>query len=219
MEGNMPYCEKCGSKIKETSNFCQNCGTKVEFISEIPSEKRTEEPKSQTYTEEQIVQQSQDHERTPPPPRDRVSTPFSPVVEETQNYNMPDTTQPQTIRNQWIALIISLFFPGLGQVYVGQLQRGLIFLAATMIISIILGALALVPLLWGMYDAYSIAKKVNNREGAYIPSPATNYIIYFVAWVIFLILAAIIPEILFGSSTFSDSIDYSYYPSFDNPRI
>ena len=214
----MPYCEKCGSKIKETSNFCQNYGAKNEILSGSPPEERYQEPPSRVYTEKQTVDQSQHYEETPQKPRERVSPPYAPVVEQTREY-AADRTPSQTIRNQWIALIVSLIFPGLGHVYVGQLQRGLIFLAATMIVSIFLGVLAIVPLLWGMYDAYTIAKNVNAREAPYSPSPATHYIMYFVVWVVLIILSAIIPEILFGSSTFSDSFDTSFYPGFDNERI
>lgn len=41
MEGNMSYCEKCGTKLEDRDNFCKKCGTKV--IKEHPKEKILEE--------------------------------------------------------------------------------------------------------------------------------------------------------------------------------
>jgi len=41
MEGNMSYCEKCGTKLEDKDKFCKKCGTKV--IKEHPKEKTLEE--------------------------------------------------------------------------------------------------------------------------------------------------------------------------------
>lgn len=69
-------------------------------------------------------------------------------------------------KSSGIAAIASFFIPGLGQIYNGQIGKGIMFI----IISIIFGLLMLVligfillPLFWiyNIYDAYSTAEKIN----------------------------------------------------------
>lgn len=70
------------------------------------------------------------------------------------------------LANPILALIISLFLPGIGTVYAGEVMKGIIIF----IVALILGALATVFLLgiiawilyvivwlYGMYDAYTTA--------------------------------------------------------------
>lgn len=71
-----------------------------------------------------------------------------------------------SLANPILALIISLFLPGIGTVYAGNVMKGIIIF----IVALILGALATVFLLgiiawilyvivwlYGMYDAYTTA--------------------------------------------------------------
>ena len=57
-------------------------------------------------------------------------------------------------RNPVTALVLALF-PGLGQVYNGQLLKGLIVFFTSWLV---------VPWLYGMYDAYATACLINSRE-------------------------------------------------------
>jgi len=74
------------------------------------------------------------------------------------------------MRNPVIAAILSLIVAGLGQIYNGQITKGVIFI----VIQLINGALTavligwlLLPLvgLWAMVDAYMTAKRNNERYG------------------------------------------------------
>jgi TM2 domain-containing membrane protein YozV len=73
---------------------------------------------------------------------------------------------PAEIRNPGVSLILSFFIPGLGQLYNGQITKGLIFIAIGFFLAltiILLIGIILYPLFWiyNMYDAYDTAKKVN----------------------------------------------------------
>lgn len=70
-------------------------------------------------------------------------------------------------RSAILALILSLFVPGAGQFYVGQLGKGFMFILlcgfAWFLISTIIGMIVGIPLLlilpiWAAIDAYKAAK-------------------------------------------------------------
>jgi TM2 domain-containing membrane protein YozV len=74
------------------------------------------------------------------------------------------------MRSPLIAAVLSLIVAGLGQIYNGQIGKGTIFI----VIQLINGALTavligwlLLPLvgLWAMIDAYTTAKRNNERYG------------------------------------------------------
>jgi TM2 domain-containing membrane protein YozV len=76
----------------------------------------------------------------------------------------------EAMRNPIVAAILSLIVAGLGQIYNGQIGKGVIFI----IIQLINGALTavligwiLLPIvgLWAMIDAYMTAKRNNERYG------------------------------------------------------
>lgn len=88
------------------------------------------------------------------------------------NYNArvcPNCGTKAIYRNPFVALVLSLVFPGLGQLYNNQHQKGIkLFIAG--IISIILWfivvGIILCILIWvyGMYDAFFTAKAINHGE-------------------------------------------------------
>lgn len=73
-----------------------------------------------------------------------------------------------TMRNPIIAAVLSLIVAGLGQIYNGQITKGVLFIVA----QIINGALLYVAIgfvtmplvgLWAVIDAYLVAKRNNAR--------------------------------------------------------
>ena len=75
-----------------------------------------------------------------------------------------------TMRNPIIAAVLSLIVAGLGQIYNGQITKGVLFIIA----QIINGALLYVAIgfvtmplvgLWAVIDAYLVAKRNNERNG------------------------------------------------------
>ena len=74
--------------------------------------------------------------------------------------------KPETQKNEGIAAILSFFFTGLGQIYNGQIGKGIVLIVIQVInivLMIILIGFLTYPLVWiyGMWDAYNTAKKIN----------------------------------------------------------
>jgi len=74
------------------------------------------------------------------------------------------------MRNPIIAAVLSLIVAGVGQIYNGQILKGVLFIVA----QIINGALLYVAIgfvtmplvgLWAVIDAYLVAKRNNERYG------------------------------------------------------
>lgn len=70
-------------------------------------------------------------------------------------------------KNSGLAAVLSFFVPGLGQIYNGELSKGMITVAVTimawMMTALYIGFFVLVPLwVWSIYDAYSMAEKIND---------------------------------------------------------
>lgn len=78
--------------------------------------------------------------------------------------------------------LLSLIFAGLGQVYNGQPARGLVVLAGTLA-----GVLGFAPAgaavwLYGAYDAYATARRMNEGRVTYHESSIAIILIFAVVW-------------------------------------
>ncbi len=75
---------------------------------------------------------------------------------------------PKFYKNPSIAVVLSFFWAGLGQIYNGQIGKGVIFIiayvASALSMLMVIGFVT-TPILWvwGMYDAYTSAGKVNAK--------------------------------------------------------
>ena len=74
------------------------------------------------------------------------------------------------MRNPIIAAILSLIVAGLGQIYNGQITKGIVFIVLQLIngaLTVVLIGWILMPIvgLWAMIDAYLVAKRGNERYG------------------------------------------------------
>lgn len=74
---------------------------------------------------------------------------------------------PVFYKNPGLAAVLSFFYMGLGQIYNGQLSKGILFIIAytisCLLIFVIIGFIT-TPIMWiyGMYDAYKSAEKINS---------------------------------------------------------
>ncbi len=79
---------------------------------------------------------------------------------------MNQPSSPVFYKNPGLAAVLSFFYMGLGQIYNGQLHKGIAFLIAYsiswLLMALLIGFLT-TPILWiyGMYDAYKSAEKIN----------------------------------------------------------
>lgn len=71
--------------------------------------------------------------------------------------------QAKKWKNPAIAVLLSMFIPGAGQIYNGQIGKGIL---------ILISACLVVPYIFGIFDAYFIAKKINRGEKFPKKSPA-----------------------------------------------
>ncbi len=75
-------------------------------------------------------------------------------------------TVPVARKNEGIAAVLSFLFVGLGQIYNGEIGKGIMFLIIGVILvftMIFLIGFILYPLFWiyNIYDAYNTAKRIN----------------------------------------------------------
>jgi hypothetical protein len=102
------------------------------------------------------------------------------------NYLSPvDSKKPDQVHSEekspWGATICSFFIPGLGQVYNGETAKGIAVFFGTLIGFFIYFIPGLVVWLFGLYDAYIPAKKMNAGEIPFRP-PKTAPMILFSFW-------------------------------------
>ncbi len=81
------------------------------------------------------------------------------------------TQPPKFYKNPSIATILSFFFMGLGQIYNGQIGKGVVFIIlygiSVALMWVFIGFVT-TPILWiwGMIDANNSAKKINEKIAA-----------------------------------------------------
>ena len=72
------------------------------------------------------------------------------------------------LKNPGVAAVLSFLFCGLGQIYNGEIAKGIVILIAQIVNVLLMFVgvgLITYPLLWiiGVWDAYTIATKINAR--------------------------------------------------------
>ncbi len=173
----MIYCPNCGFEVDENARFCPNCGTMLmQEQEEIPA-KRVE------YLANQPIEN------------------FSQSQGMTQPYGIPLEIQK---KDPIIALVISFFIPGMGQVYAGKPVRGVVILLLMVFFPLILvfPFIGLVTpgfmmhsetsitflvvvffimfiiymgfFFWNLYDAYRVAERYNQFLFTY-GRPPSNF--------------------------------------------
>ena len=132
------YCSNCGEPLKEYAIVCSNCGKPVPGRSGVHGT----ESESETHNEEKVH------------------------AERVYTQDTPKNTANQS-KNTFFAIILSFFIPGLGQVYNGRFWKGVGFMIAVPLGTLLLILPGLIIWVWGMYDAYTEAEKINNGELPY----------------------------------------------------
>ena len=95
---------------------------------------------------------------------------------------MPNGAPPIFYKNPGLAAVLSFFYMGLGQVYNGQIAKGIFFIVVysiSIVMMLILIGFITTPILfiYGMYDAYKSAEKINTdiaRRTGSGSGPPTN---------------------------------------------
>jgi TM2 domain-containing membrane protein YozV len=79
---------------------------------------------------------------------------------------------PPLYKNPGLAAVLSFFYMGLGQIYNGQIAKGIAFIIAysiSWLLIVVLVGMITTPILfiYGMYDAYRSAEKINRDIAMY----------------------------------------------------
>jgi TM2 domain-containing membrane protein YozV len=141
------FCYKCGTQIPDDSTFCASCGAKVSGGLQQPSTPATAPPAS--------------------PP-----TQYQPPA--TSNKPLSDMVTPSTGKSPGLMAVLSFFIPGLGQIILGQVNKGIVvfLILCGWIFMHNIGAvgsaafylLNMAYAIASAFDAYSIGKKLNSGQ-------------------------------------------------------
>ena len=71
------------------------------------------------------------------------------------------------MKNPGIAAVLSVFWTGVGQIYNGQIKKGIILIGVqvlnALLMFLIIGLITYpVVWIWGIFDAYKSAKRINS---------------------------------------------------------
>jgi TM2 domain-containing membrane protein YozV len=99
-----------------------------------------------------------------------VNSPGSPVGGYAAGY-APARIPAAPLKNPGVAAVLSFFFVGLGQIYNGEIGKGLVFMfcgfVSGLMMFILIGFVT-TPILWifGIIDAYKTAERINGRASS-----------------------------------------------------
>ena len=142
----MVKCSQCNAEISENVKFCPNCGTNVNKSSTSESENHVNSTNITKFC--QNCGSKID-----------INAQICPNC----GFRVAGFSEEKT---PILALLLSVFFPGLGQFYNGQPTKGVILIIAAIVsiflIIFFIGAiLYLVVWVFSLYDAYTSAEAIN----------------------------------------------------------
>jgi len=154
----MKYCPSCNAPNPDDAAYCQNCGAFIQYISDMKNNEKIKEELS-TPEKEVYNQNSKSH--------------FYGSVENSASYTGSNSTHNSSVRNknkqmaliynhknETLAAILSFLIPGLGQVYVGKIGRGItLFILSFIGLFLVIGYI--IVWAYSVYDAYRLAKYYN----------------------------------------------------------
>jgi TM2 domain-containing membrane protein YozV len=111
--------------------------------------------------------------------------------------------EPERKKEPILAAILSFIFAGSGQVYNGELGKGILVLVGTVIGAFIFLIPGIIVWIYGIYDAYITSEKMNKGEVEQKEASAESVIAYILAYlaiiVIAIFLAIAVAAIIFGA--------------------
>jgi TM2 domain-containing membrane protein YozV len=131
-----------------------------------PQQQQWGPPPQQQYPQQQYAPQP-GYQAYPPPVQVVIQNQIGPVPYPVAPYAIAPYARR---KDAGVATLLSFFLPGAGQLYNGQVGKGLAFLLVTLFVNLPLmfvgvGFLTgLITWIWGMMDAHSSAERINRGE-------------------------------------------------------
>jgi len=153
----MVYCSNCGAEVQATVKFCPNCGRPMSSSAPPPQpQSPPAQPPNQPYGGGTKYCQ-------------HCGAVIEAAAEICPKCGVRVMEQPRVaepLKNPGIAAVLSFLFTGLGQIYNGQIGKGISFILVgivCLVLVIVLIGFLLYPLFWlyNIYDAYTSAKRIN----------------------------------------------------------
>ncbi len=167
----MVLCPDCGKEVPE-AKFCKNCGAYIENIKEIQPVVEIGTETSTGAEEGPAADEPQNKFKFCFNCGSQINADFKfcPECGQDLSGNVNRTTQQISgEKSVLIAIILSAFLPGLGQIYLGLDHKGAIFLIAYVIsailILLIIGfVLCFVIWIWALIDTITSTNAINRGE-------------------------------------------------------
>lgn len=137
-------CQECSAEVPAGTRFCTDCGAKIQSVLNVPRESSYQTIYCQECS-------------TEVPAGNRFCTNCGTRVQ-------PPMSGGYQEKNPFVAGGLSFIFAGVGQIYNGQITKGIILVVVSLICIILAGILYLFIWIFGMYDAYTTAQKINDGE-------------------------------------------------------
>ena len=184
----MVFCPDCGKDVPE-GKFCKNCGA---FIEDVEDEKipgivgNVDEKEAIDDIKDEIIVKNDDKKSEIVPVEsenykfcyncgNKLSSDFKFCPACGQNLNLPvsKSDKVKTLnggeKSLLLAIILSIFLPGLGQIYLGLDNKGAIFLIAYIVsaflILLFIGIILVFVLwIWALIDTITSCNALNRGE-------------------------------------------------------
>jgi len=162
-------CNNCGSQLGNTAKFCGSCGcpTSPDTLGNwsTSGDGRTSptSPVSALFSESAQFQTHEPQSTLPPQQPvhhqyEQMNPSFNspPLIYQ---YQIPVHTVYVKRKEPGLALLLSLLIPGLGQIYNGDVGKGIAFMIAFFVLIWI--GVGIVFWIWAMIDAHQVATNIN----------------------------------------------------------
>lgn len=183
-------CPDCGKEQDNANKFCKNCGADLSDVEAIPEEEEIINDAdesvelSQEIIADPIGEKAEDAALNKCPncgTELKYPGKFCPncgaslesISSVPQTNAETKVTRNQTVattkKNPLVAAILSFIFPGIGQLYIGQNNKGgyfIVIAAVSIVLMVLFIGFIFYALfwLWSILDAYSSAQKLNKGE-------------------------------------------------------
>jgi len=97
--------------------------------------------------------------------------------------------EPEKKKEPVLAAILSFLFAGSGQVYNGELGKGILILVGTIIGAFIFLIPGIIVWIYGIYNSYTTSEKMNKGEMEYKEPSAESVIAYILAYIAIIVIA------------------------------